>query len=91
MPLYTGIGVAAFFAGMTNSPFTSLLMTFEIFGFAGMPYYAFAIAVCFTLSGYYGLYTSQKFPYSKTQAMFINRKGPRKLWNIPEGTAETEE
>ena len=91
VPLYTGIGVAAFFAGMTNSPFTSLLMTFEIFGFAGMPYYAFAIAVCFTLSGYYGLYTSQKFPYSKTQAMFINRKGPRKLWNIPEGTAETEE
>ena len=53
-----------------------------------MPYYAFAIAVSFTLSGYYGLYTSQKFPYSKTEALFINRKGPRKLWEHPGDAAE---
>ena len=73
---------------MTNSPFSSLLLCFELFGFEGMPYYAFAIAVSFTLSGYYGLYTSQKFPYSKTEALFINRKGPRKLWEHPGDAAE---
>ena len=86
--LYAGIGIAAFFVGMTNSPFSSLLLCFELFGFEGMPYYAFAIAVSFTLSGYYGLYTSQKFPYSKTEALFINRKGPRKLWEHPGDAAE---
>ena len=73
---------------MTNSPFSSMLLCFELFGFEGMPYYAFAIAVSFTLSGYYGLYTSQKFPYSKTEALFINRKGPRKLWEHPGDAAE---
>ena len=88
VPLYAGIGIAAFFVGMTNSPFSSLLLCFELFGFEGMPYYAFAIAVSFTLSGYYGLYTSQKFPYSKTEALFINRKGPRKLWEHPGDAAE---
>ncbi len=81
IPLYAACGVAALFVGMTNCPFSALLMAFEMFGYDGMPYYAMAIAVSFTLSGYYGLYTSQKFPYSKTRTVFINRKGPRKLWN----------
>lgn len=31
-------------------------------------------AISFTLSGYYGLYSGQKFTYSKTKAEFINRK-----------------
>lgn len=78
--LYAACGVAGLFVGMTNCPFSSLFMAFEMFGYAGMPYYAMVIAVSFTLSGYYGLYTSQKFPYSKTRTTFINRKGPRKFW-----------
>ena len=51
-----------------------MFMAFELFGFAAMPYYAIAVAVCFTLSGYYGLYLSQKFVYSKIRSAFINRK-----------------
>jgi hypothetical protein len=43
-------------------------------GFEAMPYFALAIAVSFTLSGYYGLYGTQKFVYSKIKTEFINRK-----------------
>ena len=49
-----------------------------------------AIAVSFTLSGYYGLYTSQKFAYSKTRTEYINRKGPRRLWADAEAEAKAE-
>ena len=79
--VYAAAGMAAMFAGMTNSPISSLLLAFELFGYAGMPYFAIAIAVCFTLSGYYGLYSSQRFAYSKTRTVFIDRKGPRRLWD----------
>ena len=79
--VYAAAGMAAMFAGMTNSPISSLLLAFELFGYTGMPYFAIAIAVCFTLSGYYGLYSSQRFAYSKTRTVFIDRKGPRRLWD----------
>ena len=39
-----------------------------------MKYFALAVSVSFALSGYYGLYSSQKFTYSKTRTEFINRK-----------------
>ena len=39
-----------------------------------MPYFVLVIAVSFTLSGYYSLYSSQKFVYSKTKTEYINRK-----------------
>ncbi len=78
--LFTACGMTAMFCGMTNCPITSLLLSFELFGEAGMPYYAVAIAVSFTFSGYYGLYTSQRFSYSKTQNAYIGRKGPRGFW-----------
>ena len=67
-------GMAALFAGVTNCPISSMLIAFEMCGFEAMPYFALAIAVSFTVSGYYGLYGSQKFVYSKTKTEFINRK-----------------
>ena len=72
--LCTAICMVALFGGVTNCPVSTLLLSFELFGYDGMPYYAIAIAVSFTLSGYYGLYSSQKFIYSKTKAEYINRK-----------------
>lgn len=87
VPLYTACGVAALFAGMTNCPIATLFLAFELFGYEGMPYYLMAIAVSFTLSGYYGLYTSQKFAYSKTAGNYINQKGPRRLWTEAEKEA----
>lgn len=67
-------GMVALFVGVTNCPISSMLIAFEMCGFEAMPYFALAIAVSFTLSGYYGLYGSQKFVYSKTKTEFINRK-----------------
>ena len=51
-----------------------LMIALELFGYDAMPYFAVIVAVSFTLSGYYGIYSSQKFVYSKTRTEFINRK-----------------
>jgi H+/Cl- antiporter ClcA len=53
------------FVSVTNCPVATMFMAFELFGFEAMPFFAIAVAVSFTLSGYYGLYHSQHFPYSK--------------------------
>ena len=72
--LCAACGMAALFVGVTNCPISSMLIAFEMCGFEAMPYFALAIAVSFTLSGYYGLYGTQKFVYSKIKTEFINRK-----------------
>ena len=72
--LCTAVGMGAVFCGVTNSPITSLLICFELFGFEGMPYYLVAIALSYMMSGYYGLYSSQKIIYSKYKTEYINRK-----------------
>lgn len=72
--LCAACGMAALFAGVTNCPITSLVIALELFGYEGMEYFSIIIAVAFALSGYYGLYSSQKFVYSKTRTEFINRR-----------------
>jgi len=70
--LATACGMVGVFCGVTNCPITSLLISFELFGFEGMPYYLITVAVSYMLSGYYGLYHAQKIMYSKTETHFIN-------------------
>ncbi len=65
-------GMAGVFCGVTNSPITSLMLSFELFGFAGMPYYLVTVAASYMISGRYGLYHAQKLMYSKTETTFIN-------------------
>ena len=72
--LVAACGMIGVFCGVTNCPITSLLISFELFGFEGMPYYLTTVAVSYMLSGYYGLYRSQKIMYSKTETNFINRE-----------------
>lgn len=72
--LCAAAGMLANFVGVTNCPIATMFLGFELFGFEAMPYFAVAVAISFTLSGYYGLYSGQKFTYSKTKAEFINRK-----------------
>ena len=72
--LCTAAGMTAVFCGVTNCPITSLLISFELFGFDGMPYFLLAIAFSYMLSGYYGLYSSQKIVYSKYKTNYINKK-----------------
>lgn len=72
--LMTACGMLALFVGVTNCPISTLLIGFEMFGYRATPYFVLVIAVSFTLSGYYSLYSSQKFVYSKTKTEYINRK-----------------
>lgn len=70
--LCAACGMLALFVGATNCPVATLFLGFELFGFEAMPYFAVTVAISFALSGYYGLYSSQKFTYSKIKTEFIN-------------------
>ena len=70
--LVTACGMIGVFCGVTNSPITSLLIAFELFGFSAMPYYLVTIAASYMISGRYGLYHAQKLMYDKTELTFIN-------------------
>lgn len=70
----TAIGMTAVFCGVTNCPITSLLISFELFGYNGMPFFLLAIAFSYMLSGYFGLYSSQKIMYSKYKTNYINKQ-----------------
>ena len=72
--LCAAVGMVSVFCGVTNCPISSLLIAFELFGYAGVPYFMIAISVSFLLSGYYGLYHDQTIVYSKYQSQFVNRK-----------------
>ena len=72
--LCTAVGMLSVFCGVTNCPITSLLISFELFGYAGMPFFLLSTALSYMLSGYYGLYLSQKIIYSKYKTEYINRK-----------------
>lgn len=68
--LAAACGMAGVFCGVTNSPITSLLIAFELFGFAGMPYYLVSIAVSYLVSGCESLYRNQRIICSKTVTSF---------------------
>jgi len=70
MELVAACGMAGLFCGVTNSPITALLIAFELFGFAGMPYFLVTVAVSYMLSGYESLYHKQKIIYAKLQTTF---------------------
>ena len=72
MELAAACGMVGVFCGVTNSPITSLLLAFELFGFSAMPYYLVSVAASYMISGRYGLYHAQKLMYSKTETTFIN-------------------
>lgn len=69
--LVAACGMVGLFCGVTNSPITSLLIAFELFGYEGMPYYLITVAVSYMLSGYESLYFKQKIMYSKTQTSYV--------------------
>ncbi len=66
------VGLIALFCGVVNSPIASMILSIELFGAQGLILFAIACGVSFMLSGYYGLYSSQKIMYSKLRAEYIN-------------------
>lgn len=70
--LCASIGMVSIFCGVTNCPISSLIIALEMFGLDAIHYYMLAIAISYMLSGYYGLYHSQKFALSKYQVKEID-------------------
>ncbi len=63
--LCSAIGMVSVFCGVTNCPVTSILLSVEMFGTEGLPYYFIAVAISYMLSGYYSLYKTQTIVFSK--------------------------
>lgn len=66
------IGLVCVFCGVTNCPISSIFLSIELFGAEGMLYFAAACCICYMMSGYNGIYSSQMIMYSKRKAKFIN-------------------
>ena len=75
MELAAACGMVGVFCGVTNSPITSLLVAFELFGFEGMPYYLVTIAVSYLVSGHYSLYHEQRITHSKSGMTMLHAEG----------------
>ncbi len=69
-----GLGMTAVFCGTVNSPLSSVMLSYELFGGESLGMFGVVISVAYMLSGYYGLYSEQKILYSKFKPQFIGRK-----------------
>lgn len=65
------LGLVCVFCGAVNCPIASVFLGIELFGGNGILYLALACAVCYALSGYGGLYHTQRIVYSKVLAEYI--------------------
>ena len=66
------LGLVSVFCGAVNCPLSSIFLSVELFGSGGLLYFAVACALSFVLSGYVGLYSSQRILYDKLKARYIN-------------------
>ena len=64
------VGLIAVFCGAVNCPLASTFLALELFGGVGLPYFALTCAISFVLSGYSGIYSSQRILYSKLRAEY---------------------
>ena len=71
--LAAAIGLVGVFCGAVNSPVASIFLSVELFGSGNIVYFALACGIAYALSGYFGLYSSQKIMYGKLKAEYINR------------------
>ena len=66
------LGLICVFCGAVNCPVAAIVLSVELFGAAGLLYFALACGIAYMTSGYFGLYSSQKILYSKLRAEFID-------------------
>lgn len=71
--LCAAVAMVSVFCGVTNSPLTSLIIGFEMFGFGSMKYLLIGVAISYMLSGYSGLYSEQTILYSKFKPKVIEK------------------
>jgi H+/Cl- antiporter ClcA len=68
------LGLVCMFCAVTNCPITSLLLSFELFGFVSPVLFLIALAVSYMLSDYYSLYSTQLFVIDKLNPIAIDRR-----------------
>ena len=66
------VGLVCVFCGAVNCPLASIILSVELYGAGSLIYFALACGIAYMLSGYFGLYSSQKILYSKLRAEFID-------------------
>lgn len=66
------VGLVAVFCGAVNCPIASTLLAVEMFGAEGLVFFALACGLSYMLSGYAGLYFSQRILYDKLKAIYID-------------------
>ncbi len=66
------LGFVALFCGVVNCPIASIILSFEVFGAQGLLFFAVVCSVSYMMSGYFGLYKSQKIVYSKLDDEYID-------------------
>lgn len=59
------LGLIGLFCSVVNCPVTSILLSVELFGSDNFLFFGLTAAVTYLLSGYYSLYSGQKFMNSK--------------------------
>ncbi len=64
----------ALFCSVVNCPIASIFLAVELFGTLELPLFVVAVAVAFVLSGYFGLYSSQRIVFSKVKQQEINAR-----------------
>lgn len=70
--LGAALGLVALFCSVVNCPIASVFLAVELFGTLDLTLFVIAIVVAFVLSGYYGLYSSQKIVFSKIKQQIVN-------------------
>ena len=68
------IGLVCMFCGSVNCPVASILLSVELFGSGSVLYFALSCGIAYMLSGYFSLYSSQEFIFSKLSSEMINIK-----------------
>lgn len=66
------LGFVALFCGVVNCPVASVILALEVFGGDSIIIFAAVCAVSYMMSGYFGLYKSQKIVYSKLDEQYLN-------------------
>ena len=65
-------GLISVFCAAVNCPLASTFLAIEMLGSGGILYYGLACALSYMLSGYTGLYSSQRILYDKLKAQYID-------------------
>lgn len=68
----SAIGFVTLFCSVVNCPVASFVLAVEVFGTQSILLFAIAVSISYMMSGYRGLYKSQRFMYSKTEMKQID-------------------